>query len=111
MFNINAILTVAQIVADAFEVSREDLLSYNRRDGVAKARHTLYESLNSLGERVSHIGKNLNRCHTTVAHGLIEYDNLYFCDDDFRKKADIVKKQLKTIKYDQETGTIKVRKG
>lgn len=111
MFTINAILKVAQIVADAFEVSREDLLSYNRKDRVAKARHTLYESLNSLGEKASHIGVNLNRCHTTVGHGLIEYDNLYRYDDDFRKRADIVKKQLKTTKYDQETGTIKVRKG
>jgi chromosomal replication initiation ATPase DnaA len=111
MFKIEAVLKVAQIVADAFGVSREDILSYNRKDMVVKARHTLYESLNSLGEKASHIGKYLNRCHTTVGHGLIEYDNLYRYDDEFRRRADIVKNQLKTTRYDQETGTIKVRKG
>jgi chromosomal replication initiation ATPase DnaA len=111
MFKIEAVLKVAQIVADAFGVSREDVLSYNRKDMVVEARHTLYESLNSLGEKASHIGVNLNRCHTTVGHGLVEYDNLYRYDDEFRRRADIVKNQLKTIKYDQETGTIKVRKG
>jgi chromosomal replication initiation ATPase DnaA len=111
MFSIEAVLKVAQIVADVFEVPLEDILSYNRKLRVVKARHTLYECLNMLGERPSHIAKNLNRDHTTVSKGIIEYDNLYFCDMDFRKKADLVKKQLKPTKYDKKTGTIEVRKG
>ena len=110
MFKIEAVLKVAQIVADAFEVSIEGLLSKSRKIDLVKARHTLYESLNALGERPSHIAKNLDRNHTTVAHGLVEYDNLYFCDVDFKRKADLVTTQLKTIKYDQETGIIEVRK-
>ena len=98
-------------MADVFEVPLEDILSYNRKLGVVKARHTLYECLNMLGERPSHIGKSLSRNHTTVSSGLVEYDNLYLCDMDFRKKADLVKKKLKTTKYEKETGTIEVRKG
>lgn len=111
MFKIEAVLKVAQIVADAFEVPLEDLLSKSRKIEFVKARHTLYESLNALGEKPAHIAKHLDRNHTTIAHGLQEYDNLYFCDRDFKTRADLVKSQLKTITYDKETDTIEVRKG
>lgn len=111
MFKIEAVLKVAQIVADAFEVPLEDLLSKSRKIEFVKARHTLYESLNSLGERPSYIAKHLDRNHTTIAHGLLEYDNLYFYDRDFKIKADLVKAQLKTIIYEQKTDTTEVRKG
>ena len=111
MFKIEEVLKVAQIVADVFEVPIGDLLSKSRKIEFVKARHTLYESLNALGEKPAHIAKHLDRNHTTIAHGLQEYDNLYFCDRDFKRRADIVKSQLKTSIYDKETDTIEVRKG
>lgn len=111
MFKIETVLKVAQIVADVFEVPLENLLSKSRKIEFVKARHTLYESLNALGEKPSHIAKHLDRNHTTIAHGLLEYDNLYFYDRDFKRKADLVKAQLKPIIYDKKTDTTEVRKG
>lgn len=111
MFSIEAVLKVAEIVAIVFEVSMEDLLSGKRNFEIIKARFTLYKILHKLGCKPAHIGKSLDKNHTTIAHGLSEFDNLYSFNDKFRVKADLAIKQLIKTKYEEDTDTTEVRKG
>jgi chromosomal replication initiation ATPase DnaA len=111
MIQVGVVLKVIDLVAGAFEVSADAILSSSRKLGVVKARHTVYKILHVLGNKKVHIAKSLDRNHTTVAHGLVEFDNLYNLDDDFRSKADLAMKQLIKTKYEEDTDTTEVRKG
>jgi chromosomal replication initiation ATPase DnaA len=99
MIRVGTVIKVAEIVANVFEVSMEDLLSGKRNFEIIKARFTLYEILHRLGCKAAHIGKSLDKNHTTIAHGLSEFDNLYSFNEEFRVKADIAIKQLIKTKY------------
>jgi chromosomal replication initiation ATPase DnaA len=111
MIKVGTVLKVAEIVANVFEVSMEDLLSGKRKFEIIKARFTLYKILQKLGCKPAHIGKSLDKNHTTIAHGLSEFDNLYSFNDKFRVKADIAINQLIKTKYEEDTDTTEVRKG
>ena len=111
MIKVGTVLKVAEIVANVFEVSMEDLFSTKRNFGIIKARFTLYKILHKQGIRAVDIGRSLDRNHTTIAHGLSEFDNLYSFNDKFRVKADIAIKQLIKTKYEEDTDTTEVRKG
>lgn len=111
MIRVGTVIKVAEIVANVFEVSMEDLLSGKRNFKIIKARFTLYEILHRIGCKAAHIGKSLDKNHTTIAHGLSEFDNLYSFNKEFRAKADIAIKQLIKTKYEEDTDTTEVRKG
>lgn len=111
MIKIGSVLKVAQIVADVFEVSMDDVLSAKRNFEIIKARFTLYKMLHTLGTKPAHIAKKLNKNHTTIAHGLLEFDNLYSFNDEFRARADTAMKHLIKTKYEEDTDTTEVRKG
>jgi chromosomal replication initiation ATPase DnaA len=111
MIKVGLVIKVAEIVANVFEVSMEDLLSGKRNFRIIKARFTLYKTLYILGCKPAHIGKSLDKNHTTIAHGLSEFDNLYSFNEEFRARADIAMNQSIKTKYEEDTGTTKVRKG
>jgi chromosomal replication initiator protein len=111
MVSVKEVLRIVNIVADAFQVSPDDLLSKSRKLKVVKARHSVYKILYLLGDTKSHIGKALSRDHTTVMHGISEFDNLYNFDMNFKFMADKAMKTIIKTKYEEDTDTTEVRKG
>lgn len=111
MIKVGTVLKVAEVVSTVFAVSMEDLISGKRNFEIIKARFTLYKILHRLGCKPAHIAKSLDKNHTTVAHGLSEFENLYSFNEEFRAKANIAMKQLLKTKYEEDTDTTEVREG
>lgn len=103
MISKEAFSKVLLIISEVFKVPKSHIVSRSRKEKIIKARHVLYKVMNVLGSNMSEIGRYLSRDHTTVAHGIEIFHNLYELDEDFRKKADLVIKNLIKTKYEEES--------
>ena len=96
---VGKVLEIAAIVSEAFGVSAEDVLSKKRDLEIMKGRLCLYKILYVLGGTHKAIGKVLDRNHTTIMHGVSEFDSLYLHNDEFRVMADKAFKDLLRTVY------------
>ena len=79
--------TVVQTVAEAFNVSADDILGDGRPENVVDARRAIAIVLSSLGYKVRTISKALNRERTTAYNLLDTAKQLLETDPSFRAKV------------------------
>jgi chromosomal replication initiator protein len=74
--------TALRIVADFFELGVDEILTKNRKEYVAKARHYAAWVLRKVcGLPLAKIGEMLgNRDHSTIMNSLLAIDNMMFTD-------------------------------
>ncbi len=76
-------MSIVASVGRDFGLSLEDMIGAGRNRHMAKARFIAYRLLRNLGLSTPHIGRILDKDHTTVMHGLQRFEVEVIRDDFF----------------------------
>lgn len=79
---------IIDVVSSAYGVTRDEVLSSNRRKALCEVRYIVCCFYRDLGLSLHEIGRRLNRDHSTIVRSLKVYKDLYEYDKKFRIIAD-----------------------
>lgn len=96
--------TIAIAVAEAFDVTVEELRGKSRYQTIADARHSMIKmTRQELGYSTPQIGKYLGRHHATILNSLKVFDQIFEYDKTFAKRHQRAEQiYLETIKQINE---------
>lgn len=101
---------IIKIISEEFDISEESLFRKRRStDEVCRAKHVLYRTLFDMYKTKSKVGEILKKDHTTIMHGLKEYDNLYELHENFRYRANRVDGRVRGVIYTDKVALTKIK--